>query len=84
MADYEDFWTTPHHLTKEEWIMMVKQLGLMPVLYAVRRNLSRIKFWKSLRTATIEDRIFEMTNTEDKFYGYFDFWEKDYKKGLLK
>ena len=72
------------YLTKEEWIIMVKQLELMPVLYAVRRKLSRMKLWKSLLHTTIEDRIFEMTNTEDKFYGYFDFWEKDYKRGILK
>lgn len=87
MMDYGYFWINvppPRYLTKEEWIIMVKQLGLMPVLYAVRRRFSRMKLWKSLRATTIEDKIFEITNTEDKFYGYFDCWEKDYKRGILK
>lgn len=70
-------------MTKEEKIMIVKQLGMMHVLYRVKKDLmNTLTKYESLtelykRTGkTIEDTMLSWMEDEERLIYYLDNWEK--------
>lgn len=72
-------------MTKEEKIMIVKQLGMMHVLYRAKKNVMNILTkYESLtelykRTGkTIEDTMLLWMEDEERLIYYLDNWEKTF------
>jgi hypothetical protein len=70
-------------MTKEEKIMIVKQLGMMHVLYRAKKNvMNTLTKYESLtelykRTGkTIEDSMLSWIEDEERLIYYLDNWEK--------
>ena len=75
------------NLSKNEIIRMVKQLGMMHILYHVRRKMYMLtqqfpvctKRSPFLGSPTIEDALLKWMSTENEVIERLDGWEKGYK-----
>lgn len=75
------------NLSKNEIIRMVKQLGMMHILYHIRRKMYMLtqqfpdctKRSPFVGCTTIEDALLKWMSTENEVIERLDGWEKGYK-----
>lgn len=73
-------------LTLPEWINMVKQLGMMHIVYYILRQCYHQNYilYKTFghrpEQKNWEHSLYEQTNTEKKLINCLDRWEKEYER----
>lgn len=78
-------------LTLPEWVNMVKQLGMMHIVYYKSRecyNFARQIYGTYGRTKGLPENwelfLYQTTDSERKLIDYLDRWEKEYKERWQK
>jgi hypothetical protein len=66
-------------LTKKEIILMAKELGMMHVLYAARKNFWELQNTMKLFGKPTEYYLLEPLKTKEQFFKIMDIWERRYK-----
>ena len=80
MLVYMKYLDTPNILSRKEIVTMAKQLGMMHLLYAAKRDFWEIQTRLRLFAKKPEDYVFDSLIDEQKFYVSLDKWDKRFKK----
>jgi len=80
MLVYMEYPYTHNILSRKEIVTMAKQLGLMHLLYAARRDFWEVQTRLRLFVKQPEDYVFDSLMDEQKFYELLDKWDKRFKK----
>ncbi len=78
--EYDKYKEEVRPLSKKEIILMAKQLGMMRVLYAARKDFWEMQTSLRLYTHTPEFFVLNSLTSQQSFFGVMDKWEKKHKQ----